>query len=152
MTRKTKIYIKSIVLTLAVGALSAFVTRGNMDVYESINRPSIAPPGFIFPIVWTVLFVLMGISFANVLVKGRGRECSGIYVLQLFANFLWSVIFFNFRAYMFSFVWLILLWVLILVMIKCFYRISPFSAYINVPYFLWVTFAGVLNFMIYILN
>ena len=152
MTSKTKTYIKSVVLTLAVGALSAFVTRGNMDIYESINKPYIAPPGFIFPIVWTILFVLMGISFANVLVKGQGNVCKGIYVLQLFANFIWSVIFFNFRAYLFSFVWLILLWVLILIMIKCFYKISRAAAYLNIPYILWVTFAGALNYMIYILN
>ena len=157
MTRKTKTYIWSVVLTLAVGALSAFVTMGNMDIYENINKPSIAPPGFLFPIVWTILFTLMGISFANVLVRGREihcetSSCKAIYVLQLFANFLWSVIFFNFRAFLFSFVWLVFLWVLILIMIKCFYGISRASAYMNIPYFLWVTFAGVLNFMIYTLN
>ena len=157
MKSKTKTYVLSIALTLAVGALSALLTRNNMDVYQNINKPNLAPPGFLFPIVWGVLYTVMGFSAANVVVKGRenGNEtgsCIGIYVLQLAVNFFWSIIFFNFRAFLFSFVWLLFLWVLIILMIRCFSKISPLAAYINIPYFLWVTFAAYLNYMIYSLN
>lgn len=157
MKTKTKIYIFSILITLAIGGLSALLTKGNMDVYETIDKPPLAPPGFLFPIVWGILYVIMGASLANILVKGREKgiytvPCVKIYALQLVVNFFWSIIFFNMRAFLFSFVWLLLLWVLIIVMIDRFSKISRISAYANIPYFLWVTFAAYLNFMIYRLN
>ena len=157
MKTKTKTYIFSILITLAVGGLSALLTKGNMDVYETIDKPPLAPPGFLFPIVWGILYVIMGASLANILVKGREKgiytvPCVKIYALQLVVNFFWSIIFFNMRAFLFSFVWLLLLWVLIIVMIDRFSKISKISAYVNIPYFLWVTFAAYLNFMIYRLN
>lgn len=157
MKTKTKTYIFSILITLAVGGLSALLTKGNMDVYETIDKPPLAPPGFLFPIVWGILYVIMGASLANILVKGREKgiytvPCVKIYALQLVVNFFWSIIFFNMRAFLFSFVWLLLLWVLIIVMIDRFSKISKISAYANIPYFLWVTFAAYLNFMIYRLN
>lgn len=144
-------------LTLAVGALSAFLTMGNMDIYKTINVPSFAPPGFLFPIVWTILYTLMGISVANIIVTGKENSLHIVpavrtYILQLAVNFFWSIIFFNMQNFLFSFIWLILLWVLIIDMIVKFYSISKLSAYINIPYLLWVTFAGILNFMIFILN
>lgn len=157
MKSKTKTYICSILITLAAGGLSAFLTRNNMDVYESINKPPLAPPALLFPIVWSILYVLMGISLANILIKGREKgiytvPCVKIYFLQLAVNFFWSIIFFNFRAFLLSFIWLLLLWVLIIKMIDCFSKISKSAALINIPYFLWVTFAAYLNFMIYRLN
>lgn len=157
MKSKTKTYLWCIILTLAVGALSALFTMGNMDIYDDIVKPPIAPAGYIFPIVWTILYTLMGISVANIIIKGREKGTNilgavGIYIIQLAVNFFWSIIFFNFRAFLFSFAWLLLLWFLIINMIFKFYRISSLSAYINIPYFLWVTFAAYLNFMIYILN
>lgn len=157
MKSKTKTYVYGILITLAVGGLSAFLTRNNMDVYESINKPALAPPGFLFPIVWGILYVLMGISIANVIVKGCEKgmyvvPCVKIYALQLVVNFFWSIIFFNFRAFLFSFIWLLLLWVLIVIMIDCFSKTSKFAAAINIPYFLWVSFAAYLNFAIYRLN
>ena len=157
MKSKTKTYVYGVLITLAVGGLSAFFTRNNMDVYESINKPALAPPGFLFPIVWGILYVLMGISIANVIVKGCEKgiyavPCVKIYALQLAVNFFWSIIFFNFRAFLFSFIWLLLLWVLIIIMIDCFLKVSKFAAVINVPYFLWVSFAAYLNFAIYRLN
>ena len=157
MKTRTKTYLWSILVTLAVGGLAAFLTRNNMEVYETINKPNLAPPGFLFPIVWGVLYVLMGVSVANVIIKCRENgayvmPCIGIYAAQLVVNFFWSIIFFNFRAFLFSFVWILLLWVLVILMIKCFYKISKGAAYINIPYFLWVTFAAYLNYMIYTLN
>lgn len=157
MKSKTKTYLWCIGLTLAVGALSAFLTMGNMDVYEEITKPPLAPPAILFPIVWTILYTLMGISLAGVIIKGRkdGKytlPAIRTYVIQLAVNFFWSIIFFNLRAFLFSFAWLFLLWFLIIDMIFKFYKISRISAYINIPYFIWVTFAGYLNLMIYILN
>ncbi len=157
MKSKTKTYLWCIGLTLAAGALSAFLTMGNMDVYEEITKPPLAPPAILFPIVWTILYTLMGISLAGVIIKGRkdGKytlPAIRTYVIQLAVNFFWSIIFFNLRAFLFSFAWLFLLWFLIIDMIFKFYKISRISAYINIPYFIWVTFAGYLNLMIYILN
>lgn len=157
MKTKTKNYVWSILITLAVGGLAAFFTRNSMNIYESINKPAFAPPGFLFPVVWGILYTLMGFSVANVITKGMEEgaytlPCIVVYVLQLVVNFFWSIIFFNLRNFLLSFIWLLLLWVLIILMIKCFSKISPLAAYINVPYFLWVTFAAYLNFMIYTLN
>lgn len=157
MKKSTKTYVLSIVLTLAVGVLAALLTKNNMDVYEDIRKPFLAPPGIVFPIVWTILYALMGISLAIVLRKSAKDGIYAVpaivlYVLQLAVNFFWSIIFFNLEAYLFSFIWLLLLWVLVGAMIIKFYEISPLAAYINIPYFIWVTFAGYLNFMIYALN
>ena len=157
MKKSTKTFVLSIVLTLGVGVLSALLTRNNMDVYDDIRKPFLAPPGVVFPIVWTILYTLMGLSFAIVLLKSAKEgiyavPAIALYIAQLTVNFLWSIIFFNLEAYLFSFIWLLLLWVLIGAMIIKFYEISPLAAYINVPYFIWVTFAGYLNFMIYALN
>ncbi|MBQ7400171.1 MAG: tryptophan-rich sensory protein [Clostridia bacterium] len=157
MKTKTKTYVYCILITLAVGGLSALLTRNNMDVYETINKPPLAPPAILFPIVWGILYVIMGASLANILIKGRENgiytvPCVKIYALQLAVNFFWSIIFFNMRAFLFSFIWLLLLWVLIIIMIDRFSKISKVSAYVNIPYFLWVSFAAYLNFMIYRLN
>lgn len=157
MWKKIKPYIISVAIALGVGALAAFLTRNSMNIYEEINTPPLSPPGFLFPIVWTVLYILMGIGSAKVYVKGKEdgifvSNALRVYALQLAVNFFWSLIFFNMRAFLFAFIWIILLWVLIIVMIKKFYEIDKLSAYLQVPYFLWVTFAAYLNLAIYLLN
>lgn len=157
MWKKIKPYVISILIALLVGGLSAFLTRNNMEVYKNINQPPLAPPMILFPIVWSILFILMGISSAMIYVKRdvNTREAGSgliIYGLQLIVNFLWSIIFFNMQAYLFAFIWLLLLWVLIIMMIVQFHKISPAAAYLQIPYIIWVTFAGYLNFMIYWLN
>lgn len=157
MWKKIKPYVISIAIALGVGALSGFVTKGNMDVYEKISKPALSPPGVVFPIVWGVLFVLMGISSARVYVKGKeeGKDSLSalfVYGVQLIANFLWSVIFFNLESYLFAFVWILVLLALIILMIKTFYEIDHAAAWLQVPYLLWVAFATYLTFMIYIMN
>lgn len=157
MWSKLKPYIISVLIALGVGGLSALLTSGNMDIYEKIIEPPLSPPGALFPIVWTVLYTLMGLGSALVYVKGKEENTDisgalGIYLLQLAVNFLWSIIFFNLQAYLFAFIWIILLWILIITMIKRFYEISPLAAYLQIPYLLWVTFAAYLNLAIYILN
>lgn len=153
--KKAKTYIISIVIALAVGGLSAFLTRNSMDIFQSINQPPLTPPMLVFPIVWTILYILMGISSAIVYMRHSENDVSGalkIYAFQLIVNFFWSIIFFNMRAYLFAFVFLVILWLLIIAMIASFKKISPAAAYLQIPYLLWVTFAGYLNFMIYFLN
>ena len=157
MWRKIKPYVISIAIALAVGGLSALLTKNNMEVYDTINRPKLAPPMWLFPVVWSILFILMGIRSALVWVnRDENREDAfsalRVYGLQLVVNFFWTIIFFNMQAYLFAFIWLILLWVLIIIMIVQFRKISPLAAYLQIPYLLWVTFAGYLTLMIYLLN
>ena len=157
MWKKIKPYVISIAIALAVGGLSALLTKNNMEVYDTINRPALAPPMWLFPVVWSILFILMGISSALVWVnRDENREDAfsalRVYGLQLVVNFFWTIIFFNMQAYLFTFIWLILLWVLIIIMIIQFRKISPLAAYLQIPYLLWVTFAGYLTLMIYLLN
>lgn len=154
MWNKIKAYVISIAIALTVGGLSAFFTKDTMMIYQEINQPLLSPPPFIFPIVWTILFILMGISSAIIHNKNTSNTKKSliIYVAQLIVNFFWSIIFFNLRNYLFAFLWLILLWILILLMIYNFYKVSKVAAYLQIPYLLWVTFALYLNFMIYILN
>ena len=155
MWKKIKPYIVSVVLALGTGALAALLTRNNMNIYQKTVMPPFSPPAAVFPIVWTVLYIFMGISSARIFLSEEGeiREAAlKAYGLQLAINFLWSLVFFNMRAFLLAFALIIVLWVLILAMIKLFYDIVPWAGYLQVPYILWVTFAAYLNLMIYILN
>ncbi len=155
MWQKIKPYVISIAIALAVGGLSAVFTSGNMNMYDTLNRPPLSPPMWLFPVVWSVLFILMGVSGAMVYVKKNETDVSGalkIYGLQLIVNFFWSIIFFNMRAYLFAVVWLALLWILILIMIISFRKIKPLAGYLQIPYLVWVSFALYLTVMIYLLN
>ncbi len=157
MKKEIKSYIIAILIPLAVGGLSAFLTRGNMDIYKDIEKPALAPPGIVFPIVWSILYILMGIGSVIIYNSKSGTASARnnalvIYGLQLVVNFFWSLIFFNLKAYIFSFIWLIILWLLVLAMILKFGRINKTAAWLQVPYLLWVTFSGYLNLMIYLLN
>lgn len=154
MTIRLKPLLISLAISLGTGILSAVFTMNSMDFYKDINKPALAPPGWLFPIVWSILFILMGIS-AYIVYENKLSDDNlplTIYFLQLVFNFLWSIIFFNARLYLFAFIWLVILWLLILLMIIQFYKVKPIAAYLQFPYILWVTFAGYLNFMIYILN
>lgn len=145
-----------IALPLLVGALSALLTRESMTLFESVRKPPLSPPGWLFPLVWTILYTLMGIASYLVLQADASKEEIGkawnVYLYQLLVNFLWSNWFFNFQLYLFSFFWLLLLWVMILVTLVRFYRISKPAGYLLIPYLLWVTFAGYLNLGIALLN
>lgn len=157
MWKKIKPFVISIAISLGVGALSALLTRNSMDIYSEIVQPPLAPPSILFPIVWTVLYVLMGIGAALVYNRKdeNPREAQNalvVYAVNLFLNFFWSIIFFNMRAFLFAFIWLLLLWAVILIMILKFRKVSPLAAYLQIPYLVWVTFAGYLNLAIYILN
>lgn len=145
-----------VAIPLAVGGLSALLTRGSMDTFTTLNKPPLSPPGWLFPVVWTILFVLMGLASYLVLKSGKPHQkisrALGLYGVQLGVNFFWSILFFNLSLYLFSFLWLILLWILILVTIIRFHRLSRPAGVLMLPYLLWVTFAGYLNLGIYLLN
>ncbi len=143
----------SILIPLAVGSLSALLS-GNMSIYATLNKPSFSPPSNIFPIVWTILYILMGISAYIIFVSGNENSANAlkIYALQLFFNFCWSIIFFGLSQYLFALLWLIILIILIIIMIQQFYKINPVAAYLQIPYLIWCIFAAFLNYKIYIMN
>lgn len=144
----------NLAISLGTGILSALITRNSMDTYKNLNLPKLAPPSILFPIVWTILFILMGISAYIIYESNSDQKQSAltIYGIQLLVNFIWPILFFNLELYLFSFVWIILLWLLIILMINSFKKISNVAAYLQIPYLLWVTFASYLNFMIYYNN
>lgn len=148
--------VKSIAVPLLVGLLASLLTRNSMQVFAAVNKPPLSPPAILFPIVWTVLYTLMGISYYLVVNSGENEEdilkAARIYWLQLIVNFLWPTFFFNFQWYLFSFFWLLLLWLLVIIMIKMFYVVSKPAAWINIPYLIWLTFAAYLNLGIFLLN
>lgn len=148
--------IKSIAIPIVMGAAAGFLTRNAMQDFEALNQPPLSPPGWLFPIVWTILYILMGISAYMIKVADASTEeiddALTIYRYQLIVNFLWPIFFFNFGWYLFAFVWLILLWVLVIFMIRSFYKISKPAAYLNIPYLIWLTFAAYLNFGVWWLN
>ena len=143
----------AILIPIAVGTLSALFS-GRTSLYSQINKPSLSPPGFVFPIVWIILYILMGISSYIIYESDNPNQKTALktYAIQLFFNFWWSIIFFRFSLYLFAFLWLLSLIAIIIVMIYQFYRIKPLASYLQIPYLLWCLFAAYLNFMIYRLN
>lgn len=123
----------SILIPLAVGSLSALLS-GTMSTYSTLNKPALSPPSILFPIVWTILYILMGISSYMIYISNSPDAPKALktYALQLFFNFCWSIIFFRFSLYLLSFLWLIIMIILIYIMIKQFYKISPTAAYLQI--------------------
>lgn len=156
MKRNWKIYLLWIGLSEAVGLLAGLLTREGTALYAAeAVKPPLSPPGILFPIVWTILYALMGIGAARVHQSFLSRERGwglNLFIVQLVMNFFWSLIFFNAGAYGFALVWLIVLWGLILAMILVFYRVDRIAALLQIPYFLWVTFAAYLNWGVWRLN
>ncbi len=157
-TKKTvTAYIIGIAIPLAVGALSALFTSGSMDIYGKLELPPLAPPSWLFPVAWMILYTLMGISSAMVYLKKEvnpeaATQGLTYYAVSLIVNFCWSIVFFNMRAFLLAFIVLAVLVYLIVRTIISYYKVSPVSSYLQIPYLAWVLFAGYLNIMIYILN
>lgn len=145
-----------VAVPLAVGGLSALLTREGMAVYSSLETPPLSPPGWLFPVVWTLLYVLMGISSYLIYTSGAPaeeiRSALRIYGIQLVVNFLWPIVFFNFGGYTAAFVLLLILWLLVLVTFIKFWRISIPAACLLIPYLIWTAFAGYLNLGVALLN
>ena len=152
--KKAKPYVLSILLALTVGGLSALATANNMNIYDKITMPPLSPPGWLFPVVWTILFVLMGVSAAIIFVSDSAQKESAlfVYVVSLVLNFTWSILFFNMQAFILSFVVLVALWVSIIITIVKYFTIDKTAAWLQLPYLIWVTFAGYLNAAIVLLN
>ena len=149
-------YLQWILAVEAVGGLAGFLTRDGTAFYEmNMVKPPLTPPGWIFGLVWTVLYGLMGIGAARIASypesQPRARALN-VFVIQLALNFYWTLIFFNARAYGFALVWLLLLWVFIILMILAFRRVDKTAALLQIPYLLWVTFAAYLNYGVWQLN
>ena len=148
--------LKNIILPVGGAIIVGFMTKGGMNIYNSLKKPIITPPSIVFPIVWTILYVLMGIAAYRIYMNNRsGRDDKGAYfyyLIQLSINFLWSFIFFNFRLYGISFILIIVLLVLIIITTIKFFKNDKLSGFLMIPYILWVSFASVLTFFIYMLN
>lgn len=156
MKRSWKTYLFWILGTEAVGALAALLTRDAAAQYgDMLVKPPLSPPAAVFPIVWVLLYALMGVSAARVALSppsAERRTGLRLYLIQLGVNFFWSILFFRFAAYGFAFFWLVLLWALIVRMILSFRETDLAAAWLQVPYLLWVFFAGYLNYGVWMLN
>lgn len=148
-----KSLIISILIPLIVGGISSLISMPFMD-YGNLIQPPLAPPGWLFPIVWTILYILMGISFYLILESDSYDKDDAyvVYFLQLFVNGLWSIFFFVLKWRLFSSIWLALLIVLIAIMIIRFYKINKLAGLLQIPYLLWCLFAIYLNIGVYLLN
>lgn len=157
MWQKIKPYVLFIALSLGVGGLSALLTRDSMTVYEEIVTPAFAPPSLLFPIVWTVLYVLMGISAALVYTNRQkasiaARDGLTLFGVSLLVNFTWSLIFFGMRAFLFASLWVLFLLILVAGTIYYYAKVSRPAALLQIPYLLWTAFATVLTVAIFFLN
>lgn len=151
-----KTYAAWVLLAEAVGGLSGWLTREGTKLYtESIVQPPLSPPAIVFPIVWAVLYALMGVSAARVWMAPSSddrRLGLGLFAGQLAFNFFWSIIFFNLQWFGFALLWLFVMWALIAAMVLVFYRIETLAARLQLPYLVWVAFAGYLNAGVWLLN
>ena len=154
MNTKWKSFIISILIPLCVGFLSSFLSKDAYSSFETLQKPFLSPPEWLFPLVWSILYILMGIASYLIYISEDQNKNKAllIYIIQLFFNFLWSILFFNYNLYFISFIWIIILWVLIIYTIILFYPINKYASYLLIPYLLWVTFASYLNYAIAILN
>ncbi len=151
-----KVYGIWILFAEAVGALSGWLTREGAKTYvRTVKKPPLSPPAAVFPVVWSILFLLMGIGAARIYLDSpsdsRTRSLR-LFLIQLAFNFFWSIIFFNQRKFGAAFLWLMILWGLIFRMIVSYGRTDRTAAQLQLPYLLWVTFAAYLNFGVWILN
>ncbi len=149
---KLKIYTKSILIPVLLGIVVGFITYQSLD-YTSLEKPFLAPPSILFPIVWSILYVLMGVAY-GILESNSLNDSyvTSVYYTQLFVNLLWPIFFFTLKWRLFSFFWIILLSILVLIIIIRFYKKNKLSGLLQIPYFLWCLFATYLNFSIYLIN
>lgn len=155
--QRYKSFFLSVMISLGIGILSTLLTMKNMNIAESVMQPPLAPPAFLFAIVWTLLYVLMGISAALVFEKRAQspvsvRQGLTYYAMSLVVNFTWNIIFFNFRAFLIASLWIVLLLFLIIKTVLHYFKVDKPAAYLQLPYIVWVAFATYLTFGILYLN
>ena len=141
---------------LAVGLLSSVLTIDMMSAFEILNKPSLSPPAYVFPIAWSILYSLMGVgallvyrSNTNSIYRSYGLMFN---IIQLVLNFFWSIIFFNYKNYELALIWLVMLWLCVLAMLVYYSKVNKLAFVLNVPYILWLSFAGYLNYFILLNN
>ena len=153
--RKIRVYAIAILIPEAVGALAGLLTRAGIQNFRNVPQSALTPPAIVFPIVWTILYALMGVSLARIWMEeesdGRSKGLT-LFVFQLIFNFFWSLFFFNMGAYGFSLLWILGLWLLIAWMIRSFYEVDKSAALLQIPYLVWVSFAAYLNYVVWKLN
>lgn len=153
---KWKTYVFWILITETVGLIAGLLTReASMQYAQMIQKPPLSPPGWVFPVVWTILYGLMGFAAGRIRMTGESSQADrgiNLYFAQLIVNFFWPLFFFNLGAYGFSLLWLLILWVLVLLTILQFRKLDRPAAWLLVPYLVWLTFAFYLNWGVWILN
>ena len=146
----------SLAIPLAVGGLAALITGRGMQAYDIMNQPPLSPPGWVFPVVWTLLYLLMGYASYRIYTSDADpelrRQALILYGAQLAVNFLWPLVFFGLNWYLVAFAVLIVLWALILLTMRAFSKIDERAGDLLLPYILWVTFAAYLNLGVFLLN
>lgn len=152
--KRIKPYIVSLAVSLGTGGLSALLTRRSSEIYETLLQPPLSPPPWVFPVVWTLLYILMGVAAARVwTTEDPGREKAlTLYGAQLLVNFFWPQIFFNAQRFGLALIWILLLWALVFLTQRSFARLDRTAGLLMLPYLLWVTFAAYLNAGVWILN
>lgn len=155
MERKVnKEFVISLLIPSLVGLISGLLSMSGIKAFDLLNKPPLTPPGFIFAIIWPILYILMGISSYLVYEENAYQSscCLKIYAINLFVNFLWSPLFFGLGLRLFSLIWIILLDIVVIYMILCFYKVNKKAAYYQIPYLVWIIFATYLNLFFYLLN
>lgn len=166
MPSKFKKLVLNLILPLAVGGLSSLLIKNRFSDYQSLNLPALAPPAIVFPVVWVILYILMGIAAYLITIAPptdkqpadhasypcTKKQAYLNYGIQLFLNFIWSPIFFGLGNYFFALIILALLWYFVYQTMTCYYSINKAAGVLLLPYLLWITFAGYLNFSILLLN
>ncbi len=149
-----KITLKELLFNIAVPVVLGFIVSllNDTNSYQTLIKPALSPPKVLFPIAWTILYILMGISSYIISNKENNNKAIVIYYISLIINLLWSFFFFTFKLYLFSSIWLFLLIIFVVLMIINYYKLDKPSAYLQIPYLLWILFAFYLNISIYILN
>ena len=150
---KIKTYAFSILVPLLLGAAVGLLTSGSMKDYDALMKPALAPPAILFPIAWSILYTLMGISH-GMLKWSRldGPDTEVVYYAQLIVNLIWPILFFSLEWRLFSFIWIILLDILVILMTLRFYRKDKTAGLLQIPYCLWLIFASYLNLATWLLN
>ncbi len=151
--KEIKQLIISIAIPLIIGVIGTLIGNPKMG-FEMINKPSFMPPRILFPIVWTILYIVMGISSYLIYKekKEKNNKALKAYGLQLILNMLWTYFFFNIKAYLFSLIWLLILLIVVIIMVIKFIKINKTAGLIQIPYIIWLVFAATLNFAIFQIN
>ena len=153
---KWKPLLIALALPLAVGGFSAFLTRDGMKAFASLRQPPLSPPSWLFPVIWTLLYLMMGYASYLIWVSGvsenRRERALTVYGLSLAANFLWPILFFTMQAWLPAFLLLLVLWILVGASMLLFGAIDPKAGKLLIPYLLWLTFAAYLNLAVWLLN